>query len=252
MAPIDPIPVTARDVCTAALQEFGGVGAGETPSKEDATFALDKLNRLLDNWNADRGTIYAAAFLTFPLTPNLSPHTIGPSQTSTFDVPMRPVSIEDAGLILTNVQPNVRLGIRLRDAAWWATQTVKSLATTIPTDLYYEPDWPDGSLFFWPVPTVAYSVELQVRTLLANVDFEDSFSLPPGYRDAITLTLAEMLVTPLGKPMPPQLPAQAAAARARIQSNNQTNPRMTALGSGMPRGRGRLDPYYNYLTGNIP
>lgn len=236
----------ARDICTAALQEFGGIGATDAPSNEDATFVLGKLNRLLDTWNADRGAVYAAAFATYNLTPNLSPHTIGP--TGTFVVGQRPVSIDDAGLVLNNVTPNVRLPIRIRTDQWWAAQTVKSLATDVPTDLYYEADWPNGSLFFWPVPDLNYQVELRTRIVLAQLGLNDAFSLPPGYWDAITLTLAETLVDAYGKQMPGSLPARAAKARMLIQSNNQQTVPMTP---GLPRGSGRTRPYYNRYTGDI-
>ena len=35
-------------------------------------------------------------------------------------------------------------------------ERVPTLTGTIPTDLYYEPDWPNGSCFLWPVPTIAW------------------------------------------------------------------------------------------------
>lgn len=240
-----PVSCTVRQIVVDAMLEIGAIAAGEALSADDGAYALSKFNRLIDNWNAERAAVYNVSFATYTLTPSLSPHTIGP--TGTFVVDQRPVSVEGANIILNNVSPTVKSPLHLRDDQWWLNQRVPGISTTLPTDLYYSPDWPNGSLWLWPIPTVAYGLELETRVLLANVVLTDTVSLPPGYRDALTLTLAEDLATPYGRALPPALPALAMRARARIFANNDIPPRLVTWDSGMPQSN--LRPDFNYRTG---
>jgi hypothetical protein len=244
------MPTTMRRICSDALTELNVLGAGETMSAEQADLALGKLQRLFNNWNAERRAVYAAAFLEFTLTPSLLPHTIGPTG-ATFSATIRPVSIDGAYLILNTSSPAVNLPITVRDVAWWREQTVPDLTSSVPTDLYYEPTFPNGSLYFWPVPTVAYGVGLQARVLLDDtITLDQSFNLPPGYQDATTLTLAEMLVTTFGRDMPPLLPKEARDSRARVFANNDQTPRLMTADYGMQGASGNPRPTWNYLDGS--
>jgi len=239
------MPITARTICEDAAREIGVVGEGNSLGAGDAQFLLGVLNRLLDNWNAERAAVYASAFNSFTLTPSLSPHTIGPTA-ATFTVTQRPVTLVSAALILSGGSLDVYLPMNIRDATWWADQTVPGLETSIPTDVYYQPDWPNGKLYFWPVPTVAYQVDLETRVLLSQLILTDSFDLPPGYRDAVTLTLAEQASRGFGRPVLPDLMASAAKSRARIFANNDVTPGIVTDDSGMPSSEGS---YFNWRSG---
>jgi hypothetical protein len=224
--------MTGLDHVTAALQELGVASAVDPLSAEDAAYGLAKLNRLINNWNAEREAVYATVFTTgLVFTPALSPHTIGP--TGTFVVTQRPVSIAGANVIVAGV----KTPIRMVDSQWWLAQTVPGTTSPYPTDLYYEPTWPNGSLFFWPVPTAANGLELMIRTVLASFTLPVNVTLPPGYDDAIDLTLAEDLAGPFQVPVSPLLVSKAREARARIFANNRRPiPRLTTWDAGMPGG----------------
>lgn len=241
-----PNVITAQTLVLDALQELGIPGMGQTAASDDQQFALRKLNRLLDNWNADRRAVYASQFTQFTLVPGLLPHTLGPSS-ATWTVSQRPVSIDGANLIL-NTTNSPQVPITMREAEWYQGLSVPTLQTSIPTDLYYEPDWPNGSLFFYPVPTVGYAVQLQTRLVLAQLGLFDTFSLPPGYRDALALTLAEDCASAFGRPADQGLVIKAMQARARIFANNDVTPRLRTWDAGMPGGR-RPGSAGNYLNG---
>ena len=239
------MPFTALNLCEDAAREIGVFGEGNSLQPADANFLLGVFNRLLDNWNADRAAVYASAFQSFTLTPSLSPHTIGPTA-ATWTMAVRPVAITSAALILTGGDLDIYTPIAIRDNQWWAAQTVPDLETSIPTDLYYQPDFPLGKLYFWPVPTVAYQVDLETRVLLAQVSLTTVLSLPPGYRDAMTLTVAEQACRAFGRPVAPDLAASASMARARIKAVNDVTPNLVTQDSGMPGGRGS---YLNWRSG---
>lgn len=244
--------MTIQDIVTDALLEPGIIADGETPSANQSTVVLKKLRRLLNNWNAEKRAVYANTFITNTLVPNLSPHTIGPTG-ATWTQTERPVSVDGASLILTgNPSPLVYLPITLRDDVWWNAQTVPALATSVPTDLYYSADWPNGSLYFWPVPNTAYDVRLMIRIVLNDtVNLTTTFDLPQGYQDAITLTLAHSICRMFGVDMgvTQDLMQQAKLARARIFSNNDQATRIQTADAGMQASKGNR-PTWNYHIGS--
>lgn len=239
------MPYTTADLITDVFYELGYIAPGESQQDVDVQFVLGKINRLLDNWNADRMAVYAEVFTTYVLTASLQPHTIGPSG-QTFTATQRPVAIDGATLILTDVTPNVRNPITIRDADWWRRISVQALTSPIPTDLYYDTAWPNGSIYLWPKPTTAYSIELQTRVVLAALALTDTFTMPPGYRDAVTLTVAEESASGLGVAIPVDVPGRALACRARIFPNNVTVPKIQTRDAGMPGGG--EGGSFNYLT----
>jgi hypothetical protein len=234
--------MTTRDLITDALIELGVLAPGDALSAVRAAFALSKLNRLLDNWNAERAAVYADVFSTFTITPSLQPHTIGPS--GTFSLTQRPVSIEHASVILAT---DVRTPITIRDAQWWADARAPEITGTIPTDLYFEKSWPDGKLWLWPIPTVANQIELQHRIVLAALGLDTAFTMPPGYQDATTLTLAETLAPSYGAPISADLAVAAQKARGRVFANNDEPRRLCTHDAGMPGGGHGQG--FNYRTG---
>lgn len=242
---------TMRQIIVNALKKINAISVGEQPSAAEAADGLSELNQLFDDWNSIRHGVYAQQFETYTLVPSLSPHTIGPTG-ATFTVTQRPVTLDGASLILDNGTPPSYQEITVRDWQWWHAQPTPTLESTFPTDVYYQPDWPNGKLFFWPIPQTAYDVELVTRVLLAQVELSDEFSLPPGYQNAITLTLAERLSITFSRPMPPDLVRQAAQARARVFANNDFTPRIATADAGMqgPSGGGQRADFY-WPTGAV-
>lgn len=233
------MPITAQNIIKDALLEVGVISPADGLDADVANFALGKLNRLLDNWNAERAAVFANQIKTYALTPGLQPHTIGPS--GSFIEAQRPVSIEAANLVYST---GTRVPLNMRHPQWWRTLTLPLLKGP-PSDLYYEPSWPDGAIYLWPVPTTAYDLELFIRVVLSGLDLSSAFSLPPGYQDAITLTLAEDIVGPLRAEPSGLLVQKAREARARIFNNNDHPPRIATADYGFGVRRGTFD----YLTG---
>lgn len=237
---------TTRNLLSEALSELNIVGVGQSMQAADADLALNKLHRLLDNWNAERAAVYADQFLTFTLAPNEQTRTIGP--TGNWVTSQRPVRVDGLNVILNNVTPPVRTKVNVRDAAWWDALTVPEVTGTFPTDAYYSPDWPNGTFHLWPVPTVAYDFEIWCRIVLSQPGLDDTFTLPPGYRDAITLTLAEDLAPSYGVQVSSITQQKGQAARARIFANND-RPRYIITNDLTMPANGGVTPYFNYRTG---
>lgn len=238
--------MTAADIVTAACKDAMVLGVGEVLAGDISDDVLAKLNRILDNWNADQRFCYAERFDQFTITPNHNPHTLGPSGAD-FTYAVRPVNLDAASVVDTSVSPNVQIQIRLKDWQWYSRQSVPGVTATYEVAAYYQPDWPNGSLYLWPIPTTAYKIELWTKTLLAQLKLTDTFSLPPGYWDAITLTLAEDIAPMYEQTPNPFLIQKAADARRRVFGNNVVIPKLATRDSGMPSGP--AGSRWNYQTG---
>jgi hypothetical protein len=232
--------ITAKNLIEQAFQGLNIARPTEL-DPADVTYGLTLLNRLLDGWNAEQRAVYGSQISTFTLTPNLNPHTIGltansPTLTVTVN---RPESIDQANIVVGSGTSAQRYPLSLRDRQWWMNQTLPNITSTIPTDLYYEPLWPNGSLYLALVPSAAYTLELLYRVPLAQLTLNSTFTLPPGYDEAITLTLEEMLVAPYhvtDQATLTVLVKQARDARARVFSGNEQGLRLRTADPGLPIG----------------
>lgn len=231
-----------QDLITAAYQELGLIDPIETLSAEMLAFGLQKMNRLLDQWNAMREAVYAETFASHTLTSGLNPHTFGPTG-ATFTVTQRPVEVFAVNRIVSDISTP----LTPRSAEWYAGLSSPSL-TGIPTDFWWSPSWANGSLYLWPIPDAAYVIQLWRRVLLSQITtVTNTFSLPPGYWDAIVRTLAENIAPAYNVQVPRDLTAKAAEARALIFANNIVIPSLQTCDSGMPSSGGSGG--FNWMTG---
>ncbi len=208
------------------------------------------LNQQIDYWSARGCYSWTTTFQEFTLTPNHQPTLVGPGLAPPdFGLDPRPVNIVSASVILPG-NTTTDIEIKIRDNAWWASKSVKNMTSTFPTDLYYEPDVPNGQLWFWPIAISGYGVRLETQVQLGQFSSLDScFIAPPAYQAAVTLTLAEQLVDIWGTEMPLNLARRAMKARDALQSNNFLPPRIASADWGTS-SRTRAD--FNYMTGTIP
>lgn len=250
--PQNSITVTALDIITAALRELGTLSASEQPAAADAEWGLQKLQRLIDRYNARLPMVYNVNFTIFTMPAQNNPFTIGPG--ATFDVNQRPVSIPSIGLILAGT-PGVEIPMNSRDDMWWANNRIKYLTSTFPTDYYYSPSWEIqgdggqwGQIFFWPEPTSSFQIDVQMRQVLGEfMAVTDAFSMPPGYWDLIVYELAISLAPSFGLQPNQMLVAGQKAALKAVQGNNISSPRLENDSPSSASGSARPD--FSFLTG---
>jgi hypothetical protein len=253
------------DLISDALKEISVIAAGEPGNGDDLQEGLNKLNDLLDLWNSRERAAWSQVFKTYTLTAGHQPHLLGPGLSSpdfNTQAPVdggtvsanssRPSKIYAAAIVFNNLTPNVTAPIPIKDAKWWAYQRVKSLSSNVPTALYPQMDFPNLSLFLWPVPNFAYGLELETRGILSQVKLSDPVSLPPGYKRALTLSLAEELLScfPANGREDARLVSRAQQARQMIFNANSQPPTMETKDSGLPTV-GCSGQYFNYITGDI-
>lgn len=234
-----------------ALLELGVVRPAETPTADQSVVSLRILNRILDDWNADERAVYNVSFQEYTFIPDQQLHTIGPAASSPdFTYTIRPERIVGANVLLNTTTPTVKVPINIRDDSWWLSLPVPSIETAFPTDLYYSPEWPLGKIYFWPIPSTAYGVQLELYAILSSVLIGDTINLPPGYQSALTLSLAEELVNIQGcnPAIVGSILGRAGKARARIFDVNDDPPKIQTQDSGMPQVSVNRATF-NYRTG---
>ena len=220
------------EMITQSFTEIRVARAGETLEPENMALGIYLVNRRLDSWNADARAVYSEAFNdSLTLTPALSPHTIGPS--GNLNITVRPVRLLALQL---NLGSSVFVDVNMRDAAWYSQQSTPAISESVPTDVYYKPDWPLGRMYFFGVPSTAYAVRIWYETILASVVQTDTFAMPPGYQEALELTVAEDLAESLGQAVTAKLAERARTARAIIFGNNDHTPRLITADAGLSIG----------------
>jgi hypothetical protein len=250
---IGPIPTST--IIYAALKELNAVDSGAPGDASLMADGLELLNNIFDDWNGERGKVYADSFLSFTITPNLNPHTIGPTA-ATWTMTQRPVTIEGIQVVLSTGNPVPYVYLRPRDAAWWQRNPSPTVTANYPTDFYYDPTWttaaPNGSVFMWPVPTTAYPVQVWTRILLAQLTMNQQISLPPGYNYALRMELAKRGAVAWRKQWTPQQEQLTLRAIAKLEANNSQNPRIMTADAGMPRtGSGSGLPDFMWPYGGL-
>src|SRR6185503_3081863 len=119
----------------------------------------------------------------------------------------------------------------------------------LPTDFYYSPDWPNGSVYLWPVPSAVNDVRLQMPIVLGEYTaYDQKFSLPPGYWDAVVYSLAVSICPMFNVPVSPDLRGLLSIAIRGIQFNNISSPRL-ASDSPSQSIVARCRPDFSFLTG---
>lgn len=248
--------MTVLDLITLSHIETGAVAPDETLSSTDAAYGLTKFNLRLDEWTARKPFAFAMTFQAFTLTAGHGPTLIGPGLSAPdFNVSIRPQRIEGCNIILNTTPVSVDQPVVIRDADWWNYQRVKTLQSNIPTDLYYEPDFPNGQLNFWPVPNFNYGARIEFWALIqgsGQLALNTAISMPPAYQNALMLTLAIDLCPSLGINPSAALVENRRQAVKAVQANNDMPPRTSSRDAGMPRsGRNGKRADFNWENGRI-
>jgi hypothetical protein len=181
--------MTALDLIKRSMRLLGALNTGENPTAAEQQDALSALNSLLSAWQTERLTMFTSSRQVFPLAPGRQVYQI--SFVSGDWIAPRPEYIDQAGLLIAGTDVIERPLRILRTDKEWAHIRVKGVASTIPTTLYYQPDYPSGTVALWPVPTANADVALYSPTALTQItSLTADLGLPPGYERCLAYNLA--------------------------------------------------------------
>lgn len=214
---------TVRDIVTDALKDLGVLAAGEAGAAAETEDGMVALNRLVDQWKAERLLIFAVTRTTFTITAGTQDYVVGSGAVVNV---LKPIYMENVGVINTAVTPSKEIPLMpLTDDAW-AAISVKTLTSPLPTYYYFDSAVVTGTpvtyLRLWPIPTlttltgVAYSPQ-QVPEFpsLSTV-----VSLPSGYRRMLVKNLALEMAPSYRVPVSKELTEQARESKAIVKRSN--------------------------------
>ncbi len=227
---------TIGDLIKLTLKDCGAVGVGQTPLAEDSNDALMRLNAMLGQWNRSRWLVYHLINLSITSTGALS-YTVGPG--GNLNISNRPDKIEAAFARQIIAQSPNAIDYPLEAIAARETYdriALKSL-NSFPEYFFYDPAFPLGNLFVYPVASPSFQILISVKEVLTPfVSLTDNIVLPAEYFEALLYNLGARLRPAYQLEPDPTITALALASLNVIKNANAAIPTMQMPKSLKPRG----------------
>lgn len=247
-----PEPDTVSVLLTDALVTGGLVGLDESPEAQMINKAFRIANRMISQWQHERYMVYQLKEYSTVSTGALS-YSVGAGQA--FNINPRPDRLEYAFLrqLSNNGSPAPNAGTQPFD---WPLEVIdayedyssirlKTLGT-FSTAVFYDPGFPIGTLFPWPVPQAAiYEIHILCKQTLAQFqNLQQTLLFPPEYSAALEWCLARRFRVAFQLPADPDLNALAAQGKNIIRKANAQIPTLGFPSELVQNG----DQSYNYRS----
>jgi hypothetical protein len=220
---------TALQLITGSMRLIEAVESGETPTTDEQTDALAVLNQLLESWSIQGLAVYRREFSPYVTVASQASYVIGAGEE--WDG-ARPTAINDAYVTINGYD----YGLRVLNDSEYAEEPSKTLESSIPESIYYDPAYPDGRVYVVPVPDAALTITLvhdEAFTALSSVS--TVLLLPPGYERALRYALAVELAPEFGKTPSPIVISTAADSFGLLKSRN-TQPQYLSFDATLTSG----------------
>lgn len=199
---------TANDLIEAAALKLGAKQTGEALTADEASDSLSILNSMLDYWAIKHNLVFQIQQESFTWTGGSASMTIGSG--GDFDT-VRPDKIEAGTYFRDSNNIDVPVEI-LKSREAYDSLSSKSDTTTFPSKLFYDPAFPLGVIYVYPVPSSNITIKINSTQDFQNfTSLTTAMSLPRGFQWAIEHNLAVALEPVF------QVPASAAVIR---EANN--------------------------------
>lgn len=240
--PIDNV----SQLLTNALTDAGIIGVDEAPENPILNRAFKQANWLLAQWARSRFLCYRIQDYNFVSTGAQS-YTVGLNQT--VNINPRPDRIEYAFVRFTQTTSfpvDIPLDI-IQSHEDYSRITVKNVGT-LPWRIFYDPLWPVGLLFPWPVPQATiYELHVGFKVVLPRfTSLQQIINFPPEYEAALNWTLVRRLRATYQ--MPPDLTIDA-LARAALNTIRLGNTQVPVL--RMPVALRTNNRAYSYQSDDV-
>ena len=180
---------TTQSVITQAIQKIKVYAPGVSVISADLLLLQNVMNQMLDGWSTETLACYANVETSFVLQVGVNAYTIGAGGVINTT---RPISISTGpGAAYLKDSNNVRYPVNVIEQDQWNSITLLTVQSTLPDTLFYDPQYPLGIINVFPQPSSAYTMYFDSRIPFVDMtSLTQTFSLPPGYIDAIIDNLA--------------------------------------------------------------
>lgn len=217
--PVDNV----TQLLTNALTDSGVIGIDESIEQPILNRAFTQANWLLAQWARKRWLVYRIQDYSFVST-GAQTYNVGLKQT--VDINPRPDRLEYAFLrFLNSGQPpqfpvDIPIDI-IQSHEDYSRIPVKNIGS-IAWRIFYDPVWPVGLLFPWPIPQSGlYELHVGFKVVLPRfASLQDKINFPPEYEAALNWCLARRLRVSYQMPADPTIDALARDALNTIRLAN--------------------------------
>lgn len=184
---------TAGDQINRALRLIGVLAEGETPTADTSNDALVALNQMIDSWSTESLSMFSTIDQTFSWPAGQITRTLGP--TGDF-VGSRPVILDGSTYFVANL---ISYPIEILNQAQYDSIALKTVASPYPTSLFVNTDFPNTSMYLYPVPSTAVTFHfISMAPLTQPATLATVLAFPPGYLEAFVYNLACVLAPEFG------------------------------------------------------
>lgn len=236
---------TAQDIIQDAYEKIGVYAPGQTVNAADGARGLSSLNDMMDSWSNENLACFAIVEQSLTFVVGKASYTIG--TTGGADVPLtRPIRLIEglgAAYAMDTNQNQYQMDVITR--AEWNQRGSRNTNSNFPSVLFYDNQFPLGVLNFDPIPNIGYQAFWDSYLQLSDfAGLTTTFSLPPGYKLAISSNLALALKMYFTEAVASQdLKNQAAESKRVVKISNRRLNKASYDAEVLSRAPGTWDIY---------
>jgi hypothetical protein len=213
------------------LVDAGVVGIDESIEQPMLNRAFTQLNWLLAQWARKRWLVYRIQDYSFISNGSQDPYPVGAIGTSTVGININPRPdrleyafvrfLQNTGNTSGTTPVDVDLDI-VKSHEDYARIAVKKVGT-LPWRIFYDPEWPLGKLFPWPIPQASlYEIHCGFKVVIPRFSsLQQQINFPPEYEAALNWCGAEVVRESYQMPPSPKLTTIARNALNTMRLANQ-------------------------------
>jgi hypothetical protein len=226
---------------------LGVASAGETPTADESTEALEVLNQMLDQWSNERLMIYEVINNLFTITAGTSTYTMGPANSGAVwesSQITRPLLIQRQAAFIRDENSGLATDYKIEYYPNDRFQELLQKTVTTNYPYIWTCDWvyPISNVRIYPTPTINLKFGLTEWAQLKKFcDLSTYCDMPPGYEMALSYNLALHLSPEYGVEPNAIVVDQARETKYNIKRTNQ-QPVLIGCDSALV-GKGPYDIY---------
>lgn len=210
---------TGQSLIEDSLLEIGVGSPNQTPIQSVLNHGLRVLNRMWASWSAELGPVNALTTDTHTWPSGSISQTIG----SGGDINVtRPVEIDS----IQTQKDSLDYTVDRVSYPQFQSTVLKTISTDYPDVFAYQKGHPLGTIYLYPVPASALTVDINSWKALTAFTMAGTVSLPDGYEEAIVKNLAIDLAPAHGKTVRQEVILRARQSKQAIVNINEMHDEM--------------------------
>ena len=208
---------TAADQINGAMRLLNILDQDDTADATQLANGLTALNQMIDSWNTERLSIYSTQDQQFTWTAGNASRTLGPSGNF---IGNRPVLLDDS-TYYKNASTGVSYGVSFINQEQYDAIALKTATTTYPQVMFINMDYPNITMYVYPVPTTDLEWHfISVTEITQPATSGTTLALPPGYLRAFKYNLALEIAAEYGLQADPRVVRIADISKRNLKRIN--------------------------------